>query len=305
MNKKISIAIDFLKEKNATIVKVHSYSIVGKLEVKCEKNHLVETNWRSLYQRKLCRECRRKYTLDECRLYAKTKGGKLLSNEYAPKLTWECKKGHIFKSVAGKVLRDNNWCKECFKESKSKRLFPIREIRDRINKLGFNLIDNTWRGVEKLHKFQCSKGHIFEKYPRHILYSNIGCTFCNNSFKSENKVRRIIESIFKVSFSKTRPKWLVNKDTNCRLELDCYNEDLKIAFEYDGHFHFEVRSGFNNDLNRTKYLDSLKNKICLENGVKLIRIPYWLKDQEIKSIINEEYTQLLADRQAARDAIIE
>jgi hypothetical protein len=129
-----------------------------------------------------------------------------------------------------------------------------------------------------------------------------------------------------VPFPKCRPEWLINPETGYRLELDCYNKELGIAFEYDGHFHFEIRKGLNNNLERTKKLDRLKEDICLRNNVKLIRIPYFLKDKEFYNKIleglhmcyQENYymviramekgeelsPELKSERQAARDRIV-
>ena len=40
-------------------------------------------------------------------------------------------------------------------------------------------------------------------------------------------------------FSPIRPNFLVDPQTNYKLELDGYNEELNIAFEYNGIQHYK------------------------------------------------------------------
>lgn len=64
------------------------------------------------------------------------------------------------------------------------------------------------------------------------------------------------------------------------MQIDKYFPDLKIGFEYDGKQHFSHNSYFMTK-KEFKYLqkcDSLKDKLCKEEGVALIRIRY---DKEI------------------------
>lgn len=78
-------------------------------------------------------------------------------------------------------------------------------------------------------------------------------------------------------FKKVRPEWLVNPVTGRRLELDGYNEELKLAVEYNGIQHYVypnftgcTEEEFKNQL----YRDKLKETLCDKHGVCLIRIPY-------------------------------
>lgn len=67
------------------------------------------------------------------------------------------------------------------------------------------------------------------------------------------------------------------------LELDIYLTDKKIGIEYDGDYW--------HNLPDMKKRDSLKNRICKDKGIKLIRVKEseWQKDkQKIKLILEEE-----------------
>ncbi len=93
-----------------------------------------------------------------------------------------------------------------------------------------------------------------------------------------------------INWQKLKPKFLRNPQTNCLLELDIYNAYLKIAFEYQGIQHYKFMKfwhrtfrGFINQVKR----DKIKKKLCKENGVILIEIPYTLKGMALDKFIME------------------
>lgn len=99
----------------------------------------------------------------------------------------------------------------------------------------------------------------------------------------EHEMRKVIECILGKPFPKCRPRWLINPSTNRCLELDMYNEELRLAFEYDGAQHDNYTPHFHKNkahFDYRKLLDKLKMDICSRNGVRLIRIP-WQRTQEI------------------------
>lgn len=103
------------------------------------------------------------------------------------------------------------------------------------------------------------------------------------SSAGENRCRKWLEETFGVPFPRVRPEWLKNDVTNRNLELDCYNEDLKLAVEFNGKQHYEYHPRFHmsqEDYEYSQYKDELKKTLCLENKVELIVVPYWEKDIE-------------------------
>lgn len=110
--------------------------------------------------------------------------------------------------------------------------------------------------------------------------------------KGEAECRRVLESIFKKPFTSQRPDFLRNPVTggNFNLELDCYNEELRLAVEYNGAQHYKYIPYFhrNNDHFMTqKYRDDMKRRICKENKVNFIEVPYTIKIENIKQYIIE------------------
>lgn len=94
--------------------------------------------------------------------------------------------------------------------------------------------------------------------------------------KGEKVCRDTMEKIYGVPFTNQRPTWLKNITGHC-LELDCYNEALKLAVEYNGEQHYKwpnyfhkTYKSFKDQLDR----DQLKIKLCQDRGVHLIVVPY-------------------------------
>lgn len=100
----------------------------------------------------------------------------------------------------------------------------------------------------------------------------------------EQEIERIlknhkIEYIFNYRF---------NEDSVKNKPYDFYIPSMNLCIEYDGEQHYHMR--FDRtllDLTHQKYIDNIKTQYCIDNNIKLIRIPYW-KFNEIEKIIIDE-----------------
>lgn len=113
------------------------------------------------------------------------------------------------------------------------------------------------------------------------------------SFESqgETECRRAIESLTGEPFPRARPAFLLNKVSGQHLELDCYNEDLKLAIEYNGEQHYKFTPYFHSNKEafyNVKYRDEMKKNVCEENKVKLIIVPYTVKVSDIEKYIEKK-----------------
>lgn len=115
--------------------------------------------------------------------------------------------------------------------------------------------------------------------------------------KGELKCRQVLQKIFKRPFNKARPDILRNPITGGEnnLELDCYDEELKLAVEYNGVQHYKFipfmhrnKETFHNQ----KYRDYVKRNLCAENGINLIEVPYTVRNEEIEEFLIEKLTNL-------------
>ena len=110
--------------------------------------------------------------------------------------------------------------------------------------------------------------------------------------RGEIECRRVLQLIFNRKFDKARPDFLRNPVTGgeFNLELDCFDSELRIAVEYNGVQHYKYVPFFHKNkeafLNQ-KYRDDMKRRICKENGILLIEVPYTLKIEDIKGFIEK------------------
>lgn len=117
----------------------------------------------------------------------------------------------------------------------------------------------------------------------HIPYIKLDC-----KYKGETISRYILETLTNRKFNKVRPKWLINPYTNRSLELDGYNEDINIAFEYNGSQHYKFEPFFHKSVHDSEnqiIRDYIKYKICDRLNIFLIIIPYSIPYSELPGYI--------------------
>lgn len=181
-------------------------------------------------------------------------------------------------------------CISCgWKKTKDKQKIPIENVKSLLKEGGLILISDNYENTNTLLKVQCELNHVFERSFTHFKKS-LQCPQCKLGLGiGEEICRFFIEYLFDKLFIKAHPKWLNG------LELDGYNEELSIAFERQGQQHYEYHSFFfktKDDFIKRLEADKLKLILCIENNVKLIIIPYWIKTTEILQFIKDECVKL-------------
>jgi hypothetical protein len=126
--------------------------------------------------------------------------------------------------------------------------------------------------------------------PRTRALGPYKCYNAGQISKGERLCKQAIEEITGKIFHCIRPDFLKNPETGRNLELDLYNDELKIGLEYQGVAHYlypnpfhKTREEFINAIRR----DQFKVNTCDANGVYLISVPYNvpLNLEEIKRYI--------------------
>lgn len=95
--------------------------------------------------------------------------------------------------------------------------------------------------------------------------------------KGERLCKQAIEEIYGKPFFCIRPDFLKNPETGRNLEIDIYNDELKIGVEYSGKAHFVFPNAFHKTheefINQVRR-DQFKVDMCDANGIYLITVPY-------------------------------
>ena len=216
-----------------------------------------------------------KHDIDFVRDAIESVGYTLLENEYEnslQKLTIQCNKEHIF-PMSFKVFSRGHRCSYCA----GKRQYDTSEVSDILKDIGYILLTKEYKSNRQKLEVLGPDGNKYETTLFAIKVNKILPHIKNKKNKKEILCRNIFEEITGKSFEKARPEWLVNPNTEYSLELDGYCEELKLAFEYDGEYHFEKIGS--SDVDTQHGRDLIKNKICEKEGVRLIRVPYYIKDK--------------------------
>ena len=199
------------------------------------------------------------------------------------KVWWKCEKGHeweaaIYSRIAG------NKCPICsgrkvlagYNDLATTHPELIKEWHPTKNK-GISFFDIS-SGSNKKVWWRCEKGHEW-KSVIHSRCSGCGCPICKEELKTsfpENAFFFYLKLIYKDSIKSYKADWLG------RMELDIYIPSLNIAIEYDG-------QAWHNDTEK----DIKKNKLCIEHGIRLIRIrepkcPYIDAEKIVLEDVNDE-----------------
>lgn len=227
-----------------------------------------------------------KYSIHDLKVYAHVKGGICFSNRYSgvlKKYNWGCNCGFRWCASWNDVVNSGIWCPRCGGS--------LRKTIDDARRLGcsrgFVCLSKRYKNSHSRLRWRCGYGHVwYTSYDK--IQQGHGCHVCSISSIGERITRCLFEKIFKSKFKKCRPSWLVISDGR-RLELDGYNKDLKIAFEYNGVQHFrpvEYYGGIKAFRDRI-FCDKEKFKVCDEYGVRLFRIG----TSKFSEIVNDIYKQ--------------
>lgn len=253
----------------------------GKMKFKCENGHIFESHFSVMkYHNQWCNICSRyKYNLDYINNFVKDIG-KCLSNEYkaaSKPMLWECNCGHQWTSSFIHI-KNGHWCYPCSLKIRNQPYkYNINDVYKYINKNypKGKCLSIKYNNVFEKMQFQCEKKHIWKTNFKSIKNGH-WCPYC--FYKNEQQCRSIIESLTNSEFSKCKPTFLNG------LELDGYNEKLRIAFEYNGEYHYYfVKHHHRNNIKRfilRVCRDKIKRYLCEQEGIYLITIPYYITNKK-------------------------
>lgn len=300
----------YVLAKNGTFSPVYFKNGIYYSNISCANNHSWPVSIHAMLKTKSwCMECYREKTREKnfeskmlnLKNYASSQNGIVLSTMFHTVNDrefsfFQCNNGHIWQSDIDLMLSKKCWCKECFQNLKAGQSQKTNanlwnRVLEHANKMGGMVIspESDYKNSKSKLEFKC-------KVDSHDSWvSGIGtvvnrkswCKECSSIARGESIVRKWLEIIFEKKFVNTRPLWNVNPYTKQPLELDCYNEELKIAVEYNGKQHYNDKNTFHktrrNLVNQIKR-DLIKHANCQKFGIKL----YVIKDPEKNLLINFE-----------------
>lgn len=164
------------------------------------------------------------------------------------------------------------------------RLLNIGLMQELAISRGGKCISPDYVGFSGHLEWECCDGHRWKATPRNVSYYQSWCPRCRGNVGEELVRSTMIECFPKKKFERIRPEWL-NK-----LELDGYDHDLKLAFEYQGIQHFKYVPHFHREDGRFESQlarDAYKRECCTRMGINLLEIPYTIKLDQVRSVVRK------------------
>jgi len=295
IKKKIEEVHDLAKKKKGILLSTEYLNAHEKLKWTCHQGHTFLKSYDAVNQGSWCPHCyeavrgdlRRKNSIEDAQNLAAQFHGKCLSTVYKnsdTKLEWECEDGHRFTKSYSSV-NAGVWCKPCANKETGMRFrkYSIKDMKIIALQNGGECLSTTYTSNAKQLIWKCANGHVFKKSFSHIERGQ-WCSACSTGL-NERKCKYILELLFDSKFKKRRDLF------DNGLELDGYNAELKLAFEYQGEQHYSFHSHFHrteNEYFEQVKRDKEKRLQCKKFGISLIEIPYWIikDDEKINFIID-------------------
>ena len=210
-------------------------------------------------------------------------------------LEWQCGvEGHPpFVRPYRSVRYDGGWCKLCRQEKPRPKKYDREMLIRFASGVGGALVsEEPYRSTKQGLRWRCADGHEFSRSVDSILSYRSFCPECTKrAGLREQYIRELFSHMFAVPFERRRDlPWLINNRGNA-MELDGYNSDLLLAFEHNGQQHYELDGYFMTHPDQLKSRladDADKVRLCRENAVSLIVIPFYVPLKEIQSYISRE-----------------
>lgn len=202
-------------------------NVTMKLLWECSEGHRWEAspnNIKSGTWCPICKNNKRKLSIQEMQKIAEKRGGKCLSNSYensATNLLWECSENHQWKATPSSIKK-STWCPICKNKriSESKKKHSIEEMRLIAITRGGKCLSNNYINTDSKLLWECAKGHQWKAIPDHVRRGS-WCPICAIKIRSD-KTRSSIEEMQEIAESrggKCLSKTYVNR--NSKLLWQC------------------------------------------------------------------------------------
>ena len=235
------------------------------LEWECEMGHRWFAPFRRIVQNHWCPQCQ-KGSLVECRLFADTKNGKCISDNYLncdAAIEWECQNKHVWFASFYHV-KNGSWCPYCSHKAKH----TIEECNSFAISVGGKCLSVQYINNKSPLEWECEEGHRWKACFDSIRNCNSWCPVCKNIGRKQKQLFKVVCEIFPnciVYYNYRGFDWLKTQNTG-KQEIDIYVVELKLAIEFDGQQHFSSQrfggiSLEQADINfyNTVRLDAIKN----------------------------------------------
>lgn len=238
-----------------------------------------------------CFSCGRNKTYDKTRLSKDnfiTKCNIIHNNKYdyknviyknmKTKVDIECIEHGMFSQTPDSHLKSG--CPKCFlnkirtsKDDFILKCIDIHGYKYDYSKSNFSNTNDDITIICNIH------GEFVQNVRAHLRAS--GCPKCSES-KGEKEIRIFLDKK-NIKYESQKKFETCLSLSGSKLRYDFYIEEYNLCIEYDGEQHFNSVKYWGGDENfeKLKIRDNIKNKFCIDNSINLLRISYKDNIQEI------------------------
>lgn len=195
--------------------------------------------------------------------------------------------GHVYPVLPLNLLKGRT-CPQCSLQKTSERLRDTHEIfLKKLSKVNADVrVVGDYVNQDTQIECICLKcGNIWFPVPYHLLHG-VGCPRCKQSH-GEKTIQAYLERHYiqyecQKRFSDCRYKSI--------LSFDFYIPQKNMCIEFDGIQHYEPLEVFGGSeaFEETVKRDKIKSNYCLQNGITLLRIPYFEDIEEALKVALEK-----------------
>ena len=182
-----------------------------------------------------------------------------------------------------------------YKGSNKHNIFIVQSFIDEHHS-GGKCLSTEYKHCKSKLTYQCKKMHTWIA-TWNSVHRGSWCPICSKGL-SERICKKLSEEVFGVIFApNVRFYYDINRKHKC-YELDGYNEEHKLAFEYNGKQHYTYSPYFpqsEQDFLELQQRDINKAQWCKDNNITLIVVPhiYSYKDENKMKKFLEEQKEIL------------
>lgn len=194
---------------------------------RCKEGHEWEASYASISRGSWCRVCsmrdmgvrKRKYTLDDMILHARSRGGECLSTEMTTVdvlLSWRCARGHEWDATAASVVSAGTWCEACARQRVGiSQRCTLSEMQEVAASRGGECLSLEYLDNQTHLLWRCKEGHQWSATPNNIKRGK-WCPYC------AGKARLTIEQMREIAAARGG-KCLSDKYTKSddKLQWEC------------------------------------------------------------------------------------
>ena len=280
-----SVVKQFIESQGYTVLQNSMKNNKEKIKMQCDKGHIIEMTWGNFKSNgRRCRYCnieRIKTPIEEIKSTIESEGYTFIEEvegKHGRRVKVKCPKNHIY-DVTFSKFKIGRRCPIC-----SDTTFSYDYVNEYIKKEGYILINDNYENIYQKLDMLCPKGHKYKTNFHNFKNNKRRCPRCM-SYKGEDKIAEVLNSMNLEFIHQHRIPECKNINP---LPFDFYIPNKNILIEYDGEQHFELKHAFSKEgFYATQKNDKIKDKFCLDNNIKLIRIPYWEFDN-IEKILDRE-----------------